>query len=196
MALQESGVYCAPDWSGRLRPQPYPKVHQVMTIFNGIIIVISTCHLTGIYIAIWLSVRNAARSLTSKDTSGSSTLHKLNVPKSVGKSMRKAYDNPLARNNTANCEAPELLSAVIFSKLEQDIARKCATMVTSLLIFWTPHTTKMLMVSVTQRPTTAGFDMVAILLVVCPGTVPWFSRATTLSAPNMHVDIRNIKPTY
>ncbi|KAI9091696.1 hypothetical protein DFS34DRAFT_319374 [Phlyctochytrium arcticum] len=35
MVVQESGVYCAPDWGGCLRPQPYPKVNQVLTILNS-----------------------------------------------------------------------------------------------------------------------------------------------------------------
>ncbi|KAI9091695.1 hypothetical protein DFS34DRAFT_697342 [Phlyctochytrium arcticum] len=169
MALQESGIYCAPDWGGCLRPQPYPKFVAILTILNGIIVFISTFHLTGIYIAIWLSVRNTARRLTSKDTTGSLTMHKLNVPKSLSKSISRGYDTPLARNNTAVSEAPDHLPAVIFSKLEQDIARKCAIMVTSFLISWAPHTSKMLIVGFTQRPISAQFDMVASLLAICPG---------------------------
>ncbi|KAI9091694.1 hypothetical protein DFS34DRAFT_669725 [Phlyctochytrium arcticum] len=169
MALQESGVYCAPDWDGSLRPQPHPKVQQIVTIFSSIILIISTFHLTGTYIAIWLSVRNATRRLTCKDTTGNLTVHKLNLPKKFGKPTHKGNDAPLARNNTAVSEAPDLLPAVIFSKLEQDIARKCAIMVTSFLISWAPYTSKMLIVSFTQRPTTAAFDMVATLFALCPG---------------------------
>ncbi|KAI9101709.1 hypothetical protein DFS34DRAFT_591550 [Phlyctochytrium arcticum] len=146
MAVQESGVYCGPDWGGILRPQPYPKVNQALTILNGIIVFTSTFHLTGIHIAIWLSVRNAARRFAIKDTSGSLTLHKLNnTPKSVSKSKSKVFleslrklpskvlpesvnkstsrevleTPPVAIIHTVESASPDHLPAVIFSKLEQ-----------------------------------------------------------------------------
>ncbi|KAI9101707.1 hypothetical protein DFS34DRAFT_675274 [Phlyctochytrium arcticum] len=168
MAVQESGVYCAPDWGGVLRPQPYPKFNQALTILNGIIVTISIFQLTGIHIAIWLTVWATTRRFTTKDPNAG-TLHKLNNAPKSGKSIKTPHDTPINTNNSVESAACDHLPAVIFSKLEQDVARKCAIMVTSFLIHWAPHTAKMLMVSFTQRPTTAQFELISSLLAILPG---------------------------
>ncbi|TPX62213.1 hypothetical protein SpCBS45565_g07052 [Spizellomyces sp. 'palustris'] len=62
-ALQESGMYCSPDYGGILRPQPHPTVNRVTSYFLSVIAFTTYTNMICTYLAIWMAVRKATRRL-------------------------------------------------------------------------------------------------------------------------------------
>ncbi|KAI8908250.1 hypothetical protein DFJ77DRAFT_169987 [Powellomyces hirtus] len=65
LALQESGLYCCPDWGGQvLRPQPHPTLNRYLGSIIFSLVVLAIIGIFGSYLSIWLIVRRANRKLT------------------------------------------------------------------------------------------------------------------------------------
>ncbi|KND02035.1 uncharacterized protein SPPG_02538 [Spizellomyces punctatus DAOM BR117] len=113
-ALQESGIYCSPDYGAILRPQPHPTVNRVVSYFLGVIAFVTYTNMICTYLAIWITVRKTARKLER--------VIKINAPrdKNVAKSDGVA---PISQDQNALATLSSKSNVPIDKEEEEDSRR-------------------------------------------------------------------------
>ncbi|KAJ3290110.1 Melanopsin [Borealophlyctis nickersoniae] len=146
-ALQESGIYCGPDYGSALRPQPHPQLNRILSYGLCAMSFGTTLGVVVAYTSIWLSVRGIRKELR--------TVQKTSITTAEGE--------------FSNGSSTQLEEDKAGKLREAEIAIKCATLVFFFLLAWMPYTLKVIYTALHAKPIPYYWDVCASLLAVTPG---------------------------
>ncbi|KAJ3185671.1 hypothetical protein HDU87_000295 [Geranomyces variabilis] len=187
-ALQESGIYCCPDYAGQaLRPQPDPQLNRDVSLFVLVIMIFNILAIATVYCLIFVVVSRVSRNVMhlnaetlDPETTGIKATRITSFQEGAPPSASaRSFPDEIADNIHLQKEWPDcdrtlnkIKAAAGRSKIEKEIAIKCITMTASLLALWCPTLIKIGIAVSTRAPVNPIFDIWAALSSISPGIVP------------------------